>query len=495
MADSALFTSDRLASRNSQFLSSPAFTTSDFAVALRKSKRLENSTRKRKVPPDLLAAGTSAIGSISSSRANLVYLSSLLNGGTNSHSQYLVLKALKNIYGLGEVLAFKISMELQIIPAIILVLNDLNSDVECVKEAVWCLCNLSSGPSFVVNSLVSEGAIPVCKALLQYQDLEIIEYSIWCISNIASDCAEHRKKVLEFGFLEELIGMAEPLQFMVSTLVWTFRNLSEKGLGGKEHLVKPLLKVLKNTIVMKNEEIIQESLWVVSHISDGNCNCIQTLINNKIINNVLKYANYKNSKISLPAIRTLGNITAGTCEQTQKLLDKGLLDIFYSQFEKTSKTDVKKYILWGVSNLTAGTRSQISIVTSHPLLIQTLNSINFFDPHIQKEAITVLYNIVSLGTLPSVMALVNVGVIKQTTEFLEYSSDPEMICKVLGSLIKILKILNDTFGSEIIALMHKANIKSALEKTLMVKNAKVEKLTSCLLGFIENDKGSDFGFS
>ena len=350
MAESISFTSERLLNRNINFLSGPKFIGSDsFAVSLRKSKRNSIIANKRKIFMENNLDSNAFKGihySTIISRENLTYLSTLLISYNNENELYLALRTLKFIYTLNNNdLAFKITISLNIINSISSLINDLNIPIDCLKEATLCLCNLTAGPSFIVNALISKDIIFTCKKLLNHHDQEIIENSVWCLSNIASDNRENRKKILELGILEYLISKFVDFQYMLSTLLFALRNLLEGGLVIKENLIKELLKIARITIKTKNDNIIENSLWIVSNISDGSLNCVQILLDNKIIGRIIKLADSNSAKICFPAIRTLGNIAAGTCEQVQIILDKELLDVLYSQLYKIHSNKIKRYIL------------------------------------------------------------------------------------------------------------------------------------------------------
>ena len=498
MAEYTTFTEDRLVSRNARHLSNPCFgENNDFAVSLRKSKRLENSSKKRRVfleSSPLPSQGSSLPTTVT--RANLAYLSTLILTSDVPNSQPHALRTLKHIYTLGDMLAFKISMDLNIIPSLISIATDPNTDQDCLKQAAGCLCNLSAGPSFMVTALVSQGIIPICKDLMQIKDKELMESAIWCISNVAGDSKEHREAVLKLGILDLLLDMFISLQFMAGTLVWTFKNLVESGPSLKEASLKRLLNVLHCTSKTRNEAMLIECLWVVSHIADGGLGNTQLLLDHKIMGRVLKCIKTCSTKICHPAIRAIGNIAAGTADQIQRLLDKGILDIVYAQYENTKSNKIKKYLMWTVSNLTGGIRAHIMIITGHPILIKAVSAISHADSEVRKNAVEVMVNIVKLGAHASVMALVNVGIIKESVEFLENIKDIELTVKILEVLREVLKILEGSFGSEIVSLMHKARLGDALEKTMMIKNKDIEESARGLMKQLEGEDDSrEFHFS
>ena len=105
MAESLVFTSERILNRNSNFLSTPDFQSKNqnFAVSLRKSKRLEISSKKRRVFTESVKDPVTKNDPVSNTgtfitREYLIDLSSTL---LNTNLQFFTLQTLRTIYSLG----------------------------------------------------------------------------------------------------------------------------------------------------------------------------------------------------------------------------------------------------------------------------------------------------------------------------------------------------------------------------------------------------------
>ena len=148
-----------------------------------------------------------------------------------------------------------------------------------------------------------------------------------------------------------------------------------------------------------------------------------------------------------------------------------------------------------MSNITAGTRPQIQIVINHPIFIKALNAIN--DPHfeINKEGLTIVSNITKLGTESSVKALINAGIIKEAAEFLNRFSDANSLICLLNALLRILKMFENSYLSQIVLIMRSSNMTEAFDRLVMFKNPKIEKLVLSILKFYEFETSEFIGFS
>ena len=133
---------------------------------------------------------------------------------------------------------------------------------------------------------------------------------------------------------------------MLKTLLWTFVNFVEGDTIISESVLSDLLTKIKPIFKSKDANLISECLSIISNISDRSYNHIKLLVSDKsILACLLKYAGDTSYKLAFPAVRALGNIAAGTCDQVQIILDKEVLDVLSFQYEKTSNLKMKKYIL------------------------------------------------------------------------------------------------------------------------------------------------------
>jgi hypothetical protein len=152
-------------------------------------------------------------------------------------------------------------MDLKIIPLVIRILQNPIIQSLYIKEAIWAVCNMASGPSYIVTALVNEKADEICKDFLHSNDSDIFEYALWGLSNIAGDNSIYREKIHNMGVIEMLLERIDSLDFMMPTVLWTIRNICEGGTILKESTLVNLLGLLRRlTRWKKSDEITIEMM-------------------------------------------------------------------------------------------------------------------------------------------------------------------------------------------------------------------------------------------
>jgi len=111
----------------------------------------------------------------------------------------------------------------------------------------------------------------------------------------------------------------------------------------------------------------------------------------------------KNPRIQCPALRIAGNIISGEDNNdTQKMIDAGLVHILVALMKSATDTR-KKEILWIISNITAGSTSQINVVISYGFIPHLVGIVSRKDnPILFNDALFALCNAINGGNAEQV---------------------------------------------------------------------------------------------
>ncbi|CAL4176930.1 unnamed protein product, partial [Meganyctiphanes norvegica] len=138
-----------------------------------------------------------------------------------------------------------------------------------------------------------------------------------------------------------------------------------------------------------------DAMWSLSYIADGDESDIQEVIDIGVLPDVVQYLHYQEARLQKVALRVIGNIITGTDEQTDYVLNSGVLPSLkrlLSTHQNLDRTLVKEMI-WVISNVCAGTPKQIELVLHFHLVPIILELMNDDAPGIKKEACWAMLNI------------------------------------------------------------------------------------------------------
>ena len=105
----------------------------------------------------------------------------------------------------------------------------------------------------------------------------------------------------------------------------------------------------------------------------------------------------------------------------------------------SQKKSIKKEACWTISNITAGTKEQIQCVVDNGIITPLVNLLGHAEFDIKKEAAWAISNATSGGSGDQIRYLVSQGCIKPLCDLLD-CADPRIITVALEGLENILKI-------------------------------------------------------
>lgn len=149
-------------------------------------------------------------------------------------------------------------------------------------------------------------------------------------------------------------------------------------------------------------------------------------------------------------MRAIGNIVTGDDHITQRIVDLGVLGPLKSMLSSSQRTAIQKEACWAISNITAGTLTQIQAVWSEnifPILISLLDKA---DLKTKREACWALCNATSChDSAPQIIRyLASEGIIRPLCAMLELP-DAKILQVALDGIENILLVgQNDSQHNE-----------------------------------------------
>ena len=340
-------------------------------------------------------------------------------------------------------------------------------------ESAWALTNIASTDYTAV--VVEAGAVPHLISLLMSPLADAREQAAWCLGNIAGDSPQLRDNVLKAGVVEPLLkNIAEPENdSLLSNVVWSLSNMCRGKPQPDFELIRHCIPYLANLLQNsgnKNKDVLVDVCWALSYLSDGDEQRIQAVVNSGVASTLValldasldEHVTKVPSSLVNPIIRTFGNIVSGNDTQTQAVIDCGILGRANSLL-RHSRKNVKKETCWLLSNIAAGTHSQIvSLLSTKNLLGQVISLAEKAEWEVRKEATWVISNIATGGNDDHIQFIVEIGAIPALCSMLSIP-DAKMIIVALEALDRILCI-GEKLGAGYVTLVDEADGIDLLER-------------------------------
>lgn len=308
-------------------------------------------------------------------------------------------------------------------------------------ESAWTLTNIASGNCDQTMTVVKAGGIPKFAALLKSPDCNVREQCVWALGNIAGDGPHLRDAVIEAGAIDSLIALVRPDTKvpLLRNIAWTLSNLCRnKNPSPSLQSCCRCLPVFAQFLCHDDAEVLGDTCWALSYITDGSDDKIQAVIDSGILPRVVSLLSHNETQVITPALRAIGNIVTGNDEQTQAVVNSPSCLQTLGHLLSHSKANIQKEAGWAISNITAGNQLQIQAVIDAEIIPGVISLMSNGDFKSQKEAVWVITNLTSGGTLQQIAYLVEVGVLAPLIGVMT-AKEAKTVLVVLDAISNILR--------------------------------------------------------
>lgn len=114
---------------------------------------------------------------------------------------------------------------------------------------------------------------------------------------------------------------------LLNNMVWVISNLCRgkppADLESVGAFITPLVQIIYNNEV--TEDVKVDAVWALAYLSDGCNDRIQKVMESNVTPKLVEFLQNQSSQLLTPTVRCLGNFISGNNEQTQAVLDAGVL--------------------------------------------------------------------------------------------------------------------------------------------------------------------------
>ncbi|XP_077578040.1 importin subunit alpha-3 [Stigmatopora nigra] len=416
----------------------------EVVVELRKNKRDEHLLKRRNVPHEDICEDCDVDGDFRSQNTSL---EAIVQNATSDNQgiQLSAIQAARKLLSSDRNPPIDDLIESGILPILVHCL-DRDDNPSLQFEAAWALTNIASGTSEQTQAVVDSHAVPRFLRLLQSPHQNVCEQAVWALGNIIGDGPQCRDYVIGLGVVKPLLSFISPsipipITFL-RNVTWVMVNLCRhKDPPPPMETIQEILPALRLLIHHTDVNILVDTVWALSYLTDAGNEQIQMVIDSGIVPHLVPLLSQQEVKVQTAALRAVGNIVTGTDEQTQAVLNCEALNHFPALLSHP-KEKINKEAVWFLSNVTAGNQQQVQAVIDAKLVPMIIHLLDKGDFGTQKEAAWAISNLTISGRKDQVSHLIEKKVIPPFCNLLTVK-DAQVVQVVLDGLSNILKMADE----------------------------------------------------
>ncbi len=242
-------------------------------------------------------------------------------------------------------------------------------------------------------------------------------------------------------------------------------NSTRKPVAIEEMDIYTLLPTVKRMLHMDDTEVLTHTCWTLSHFCDGPTYHIAAVIyynedrnpkklstENGLVPRLVELLLHPSPKVAKPALRTVGNIVcADSSDQqdqnngtirpvvdfTEIILEWNAVACLRRLVEHPNR-EIQKEACWTLSNIAAGTASQIQAVIDSGAIRPLVDIVNNdrTDKEVRSEACWVVLNATSCGSDKQISTLIEEGCVSVLGVLL---TEPNMVMMALEGVERVLQ--------------------------------------------------------
>lgn len=358
--------------------------------------------------------------STSSDLDQVTFLSETIKSPPDSLLLNLAINALRHLITSGYEAILSKTIECGLAPLLVDLLSD-SSDA-LVYSSLWCITNISAGAHELVAKVMEAGVLLALPALLESPSVEMKDQAVWTLCNIAGDCTKYRDAIINLGFPETVRKLMDlpDCERLMPSIVWLFANICRFQPLPTQEIIQMSLEVALRCFETCTKPLALSDACSICEKAtfSGRSDTIDQVFALNLPSFLVKLTRGIDRKVGIEALKAYGNLLLGTEEQTDRVLEGGALELFETLLE-TQAEEVRKEVMWGLSNVAAGEVQQAKRLAQHRIFSKLLDELSCPTLSIKREALIAIANLGSKHDLSITHILLSSNVLPRLLDALE----------------------------------------------------------------------------
>ena len=281
----------------------------------------------------------------------------------------------------------------------LIILLELNSNPEFQFESLLCLTYLITKINKEVKYIILKQAIKKLYKIFDSKIEEIKSQAALFSGNLANESSQIRDLLINEKIYDKILTIIASTnqKKLIKNCFWAIGNFFRIKPIMPYDIAKKCIKIIARNLFFLHDdkEFLYDECFILCFITENYKEGIKELMELEILENIIKLLDCNIPYIQITSLRLIGNIASGNANQTQKLIDLGLL----SQLKKTifnPKKSIRKETAWILSNIAAGTQKQVENLITEDFLLIFQKIIEFDEPDVMKECIWAMANLTNV---------------------------------------------------------------------------------------------------
>jgi hypothetical protein len=310
---------------------------------------------------------------------------------------------------------------------------------EIRATSMWVFSNISASYNVEIISQLTEGSlVDNWFQYLSEDSQEIIEYSLMCLFNLACNNENYCKSMLEKGLLGHVKSIISKFftETLMMSIAWGLSNFCHFDHLFNEEQTTIVIEVCQKLFNFPSIELHCKGILVLSRLIRNENKKVDLLVESPVFEKCFEFIT--NPEYHSAIITLASNVCSGTYSHTQKVLDKGILDLLWT-YLNTDDDELLYVIYFSIQNIAAGTVAQLKILSSHCVFYSSLNGLMSQKARIRNEASYIVRNYLKHSSEEMKARLLNDQFVQAIIQAMEHK-DPEFISNLLTVFEEFVKV-------------------------------------------------------